>query len=285
MNKMMQADENQQQTFDETTQAYLSKDAMENVYREENALKLDVSNNTDIVSFQPDPRWHWATPDWNDRLTDTEIFRACGEVSDTLRQMLDTRQPSDILHDITALLNASFSERIKVHIVQWVADTETVEGACRHCFGLYQEDSKTGGLGHAMTIWQTLRHVLDTASVFNAFLERAWHLNPTSRYFPERYQEIADAVREAQLDNHLRQRTPYADPYNQLELLNETLKKLAYQFKHCDDPNQLCKLANAQVRVAGAMHVINEKLERKHHKAIQDAADNALNAPTPAIDS
>ena len=88
MNKMMQADENQQQTFDETTQAYLSKDAMENVYREENALKLDVSNNTDIVSFQPDPRWHWATPDWNDRLTDTEIFRACGEVSDTLRQML-----------------------------------------------------------------------------------------------------------------------------------------------------------------------------------------------------
>ena len=92
-------------------------------------------------------------------------------------------------------------------------------------------------------------------------------------------QEIADAVREAQLDNHLRRRTPYADPYNQLELLNETLKKLDYQFKHCDDPSQLCKLANAQVRVVGAMHVINEKLERKHHKAIQDAAHIALNAP------
>ena len=91
--------------------------------------------------------------------------------------------------------------------------------------------------------------------------------------------KIADAVREAQLDNHLRRRTPYADPYNQLELLNETLKKLDYQFKHCDDPSQLCKLANAQVRVAGAMHVINEKLERKHHKAIQDAAHIALNAP------
>ena len=188
-----------------------------------------------------------------------------------------------MLHDIRALLNASFSERIKVHIVQLVADTETVEGACRHCFGLYDAESRR--LGQAMTIWQTLRHVLDTAAVFNAFLERAWHLNPTSRYFPQRYQEIADAVREAQLDNHLRQRAPYADPYNQLQLLNETLKKLAYQFKHCDDPAQLCKLANAQVRVAGAMHVINEKLERKHHKAIQDAAHIALNAPTAAVDS
>ena len=124
-----------------------------------------------------------------------------------------------------------------------------------------------------------------TISVFEAFREPAWHLNPTSRYFPERYQEIADAVREAHVDNHLRQRTPYADPYNQLELLNETLKKLAYQFKHTDDPNQLCKLANSQVRVAGAMHVINEKLERKHAQAIQTAEQRALNAPPVEVDS
>ena len=172
-----------------------------------------------------------------------------------------------------------------MHIVELVADTETVEGACRHCFDLYDEESRSQGLGHAMTIWHTLRHVLDTVSVFNAFLERAWHLNPTSRYFPQRYQEIADAVREAQFDNHLRQRAPYSNPYNQLQLLNETLKKLAYQFKHCDDPTQLCKLANSQVRVAVAMHVINEKLERKHHKAIQNAAHIALNAPTAAVDS
>ena len=275
MNKMIQEQESKQQAFDETTQAYISKYAMENNYREENALKLDVSNTTDIL---PDSRWEWATPNWNDRLTDTEIFRACGEVSDTLKNMLDTLHPQDVIHDIRDFLNASFSERIKMHIVQLVADTETVEGACRHCFGLYDTDSQE--LGQVMTIWRTLTHVLDTATVFYAFLERAWHLNPTSQYFPKRYQEIADAVREAQFDNHLRQRTAYADPYNQLELLNETLKKLAYQFKHCDDPNQLCKLANSQVRVAGAMHVINEKLERKHQRAIRDAEQHALSAST-----
>ena len=282
MNHKIQEQASKQQTFDETTQAYVSKYAMDNIYREENALKLDASNTADIL---PDQRWQWATPNWNDTLADTEIFRACGEVSDTLKNMLDTLHPRDVIHDIRNLLSASFSQRIKMHIVMLVADTETVEGACRHCFGLYDTDSRSQGLGHAMTIWHTLRHVLDTASVFNAFLERAWHLNPTSRYFPQRYQEIADAVREAELDNHLRQSTPYADPYNQLELLNETVKKLAYQFKHTDDPNQLCKLANAQVRVAGAMHVINEKLERKHHKAILDAAHIALNAPTAEEDS
>ena len=276
MNKMIQEQESKQQAFDKTTQAYISKYTMENSDREENALKLDVANTTDIL---PDQRWEWATPNWNDTLTDAEIFRACGEVSDTLKNMLDTLHPQDVIHDIRDFLNASFSERIKMHIVQLVADTETVEGACRHCFGLYDTDSQE--LGQVMTIWRTLTHVLDTVTVFNAFLERAWHLNPTSQYFPERYREVAAAVREAQFDNHLRQRTPYADPYNQLELLNETLKKLDYQFKHCDDPNQLCKLANAQVRVAGAMHVINEKLERKHHQAIQDAAHKvSLNPPT-----
>ena len=279
MNEMMIEQQTKQQAFDKTTQAYVSKYAMDNSYREENALKLDVSNNTNMVESQPNLRWQWATPNWNDTLSDTEIYKACSEVSDTLKNMLDTLHTRDVIHDISDLLNTSFSERIKRHIVLLVAGTETVEGACRHCFGLYDTDSRSQGLGHAMTIWQTLTHVLDTASVFNAFLERAWHLNPTSQYFPERYREIADAVREAQLDNHLRQRTPYADPYNQLQLLNETLKKLAYQFKHCDDPAQLCKLANAQVRVAGAMHIINEKLERKHHKAIQDAAHIALNAP------
>ena len=274
MNETMTEQQTKQQAFDETTQAYVSKDAMENSYREENALRLDVSNTADIL---PDQRWEWATPNWNDTLTDAEIFRACGEVSDTLKSMLDTLQPHDVIHDISDFLNASFSERIKTHIVMLVAGTETVEGACRHCFGLYDTDSQD--LGQEMTIWRTLTHVLDTVSVFNAFLERAWHLNPTSRYFPERYQEIADAVREAHLDNHLRQRTAYADPYKQLELLNETLKKLAYQFKHCNDPAQSCKLANAKVRVVGAMHIINEKLEQKHHAAIQDAVHIALNAP------
>ena len=273
MTKQMTEQESKQQAFDQATRAYVSTDTQENDSREQNALRLDTD-----TTFTPDNRFDFATPNWNDTFTDTEIFRACGEVSETLKRMPDTLQPHDVIHDIRCLLNASFSQRIKTHIVMLVADTETVEGACRHCFGLYGEDSRS--LGNTMTIWRTLTHVLDTPSVFNAFLERAWHLNPTSRYFPERYREIADAVCEAQLDNHRRQRVPYSNPYNQLELLNETLKKLTYQFKHCDDPNQLCKLANSQVRVAGAMHVINEKLERQHQSAIRHAEQQVLNAPT-----
>ena len=280
MNEKMTEQESKHQAFDQATLAYVSTDAQENVYREQNALRLDTEHNTDTSTFTPDSRFHFATPNWNDTLTDTEIFKACGQISDTLKKMPDTLQPQDMIHDIQRLLNASFSQRIKAHIVMLVADTETVEGACRHCFGLYGDDSRNQGLGNTMTIWRTLTYLLDTPSVFNAFLERAWHLNPTSPYFPERYQEIAAAVREAQFDNRLRQRIPYSNPYNQLQLLNETLKKLAYQFKHCDDPNQLCKLANSQVRVAGAMHVINEKLERKHQNAIRDAEQHALNAST-----
>lgn len=275
MTEQMTEQESKQQAFDQATRAYVSTNTQENDSREQNALRLDTNNND---SFTPDSRFEFATPNWNDTLTDVEMFRPCGEVSETLKSMPDTLHPSEVIHDIRDLLNASFSEQIKVHIVMLVADTETVEGACRHCFDLYGEDSHT--LGNTMTIWRTLTHVLDTASVFDAFLERAWHLNPTSPYFPERYREIADTVQEAQFDNRLRQRAPYSNPYNQLQLLNETLKKLAYQFKHCDDPNQLCKLANSQVRVAGAMHVINEKLERKHQSAIRHAEQQALNPPT-----
>lgn len=273
MTKQMTEQQSKQQAFDQATRAYVSTDTQENDSREQNALSLDTETN-----FTPDSRFDFATPNWNDSLVYTEIFRACGEVSETLKRMPDTLSSSDVIHDIRFLLNASFSERIKIHIVMLVADTETVEGACRHCFDLYGEDSRS--LDNTMTIWRTLTHVLDTPSVFDAFLERAWHLNPTSPYFPERYQEIADAVQEAQFDNRLRQRAPYANPYNQLQLLNETLKKLEYHFKHCDDPNQLCKLANSQVRVAGAMHVINEKLERQHQSAIRQVSEqHALNPP------
>ena len=279
MTKQMTTDESKQQAFDRSTRAYLSTHTQNNDSREQNALRLDT-DNTD--SFTLDSRFDFATPNWNDTLTDAEIFRACCKVSETLNSRFpDTLHPSDVIHDISDLLNASFSERIKSHIVHLVADTETVEGACRHCFGLYGEESRT--LGNTMTIWRTLTHVLDTVTVFDAFLERAWHLNPTSPYFPERYRDLADAVQEAQFDNHLRQRAPYANPYNQLQLLNETLKKLEYHFKHCDAPNQLCKLVSAQVRVAGAMHVINEKLERHHQAAIRQVSEQQ--ALTPPIET
>ena len=38
MNEIMQEQQTKQQTFDETTQAYVSEYAMDNSYREENAL-------------------------------------------------------------------------------------------------------------------------------------------------------------------------------------------------------------------------------------------------------
>ena len=251
MNEMMIEQQSKQQAFDETTQAYVSKYTMENSDREENALKLDVSNTTDIL---PDSRWEWATPNWNDTLTDAEIFRACGEVSDTLKNMLDTLHPQDVIHDLSDFLNASFSECIKMHIVMLVAGTETVEGACRHCFGLYDTDSQE--LGQAMTIWRTLTHVLDTVSVFNAFLERAWHLNPTSRYFPKRYQEITDTVREAHFDNHLRQRTPYADPLQPTRIIERNVEKtrLSIQALRRSQPvMQACEFSS-QSRRCDARH-------------------------------
>ena len=54
------------------------------------------------------------------------------------------------------------------------------------------------------------------------------------------------------------------------------LKKLDYTYRHTSDPSELAKLANAQVRVAGALHVISEKQDRKHDRAIQDAQTRAL---------
>ena len=140
MNEKTTEQESLHQAFDQATRAYVSTDAQENIYREQNALRLDTENNTDRSTFTPDSRFHFATPNWNDTLTYVEIFRACGEVSETLKSMSDTLSSSDVIHDIRDLLNASFSERIKVHIVMLVADTETVEGACRHCFELYGDD-------------------------------------------------------------------------------------------------------------------------------------------------
>lgn len=43
----MNEQESKQQTFDEATQAYVSKYAIDNVHREENALRLDAANNED----------------------------------------------------------------------------------------------------------------------------------------------------------------------------------------------------------------------------------------------
>ena len=53
MNEMMTEQENQHQAFDQATRAYVSTDAQENIHREQNALRLDTENNSDISTFTP----------------------------------------------------------------------------------------------------------------------------------------------------------------------------------------------------------------------------------------
>ena len=270
-------DRKEQEAFDEGTENYITRQEREIPYREADAARLDT-NFAEFPTLATDDSFDFAEPNWNDTLDDMQLYHYCDQIRDTLRRRgAEKMPPRDTLNSIEKLLNCSFSEWIKVHIVKLTAGKETIEGACYHCFGLYQEDSNIQGLGNSMSIWHTLCRVIGTAPVFSAFIERAWHLNPTSPHFPQQYREIANAVRASELDKSQRQSVHYADPYNQLELLNDTLKKLAYTFHHTSDPAQLAKLANSQVRVAGALHVINEKLDRTHENAIFDAQRRALN--------
>ena len=270
----------EQEAFVQQTEACITtNDAIRDPGRDKYASSLDT-NNRDAWEQDTHRHFAWATPNWNDKVGNTEMWERCGEVGELLRRSgAGKPKPArDILTENEALLNNSLSERIKQHIVTLTSSTETIEGACRHCFGLYGEaDSNDTPIRTAIGIWHTLCSIIGVACVYKAFLERAWHLNPTSPYFPERYRDIVDAVRASELDKRQRQSVHYADPYNQLELLNDTLKKLAYTFHHTDDPAQLAKLANSQVRVAGALHVINEKLDRTHENAIFDAQRRALN--------
>ena len=267
-------DADTQARFEADNEAYITRTDTDTSHREFDAARLDT-NNAEFRSLATDPRFEYAPPNWNDSTDDMEIYGKCDEIADTLRRLgAEKNRPRDTLMDIERLLNCSFSERIKVHIVQLVADTETIEGACRHCFGLYHEDNKYI-TGAAMAIWQALERLIGNAPVYHAFLQRAWHLNPTSRQFPRRYRDIATAIAAETHDRH--NRPTYADPHKQMEALNETLKKLAYSLRHTTEPTELAKLANAQVRVAGALHVINEKLDRTHENAILDAQRRALN--------
>ena len=161
-----------------------------------------------------------------------------------------------------------------MHIVELVAGTETIEGACRHCFGLYGLESKNRDLGASMSFWHELGKLTSDAFAFRVFKERATHLNPTSPYFPERFRPLVEAIRDEAQSTH--DRPTYANPYRQMELLNETLKQLAYTARHTTNATELAKLASAQVRVAGALHVINAKLDSEHQHAIDTARQYAL---------
>lgn len=272
--EIAQQDAEIQEGFDAETEAYLHIDERDTPAREEQAARLDTQN-AEFPSLASDSQFEFAEPNWNDHLDDTQMYHYCDRICDALRrQGVEQRPPRDTLHSREALLNCSFSERIKVHIVELVAGKETIEGACRHCFGLYGEDSHNRTLGNSMAIWHTLCSLLGDAPVYHAFLERAWHLNPTSPYFPNQYRDLVQTIRASHLDKT--DRPTYANPYRQMELLDETLKKLAYTIKHTTNPGELAKLANAQVRVAGALHVINAKLDDEHQHAIETAKQKAL---------
>ena len=101
-------------------------------------------------------------------------------------------------------------------------------------------------------------------------------MNPRSPSFPQQYRDLVDAVRASELDKSQRESVHYADPYAQLEELNETFKKIRYKLQHTNDASEISKLANSQVRVLGAMFVLNERLQSKHENAIQDAQRRAL---------
>ena len=270
-------DRKEQEAFDEGTENYITSQERETPYREADAARLDT-NFSEFPTLATDDSFDFAEPNWNDTHDDMQLYHYCDQIRDTLRRRgAEKMPPRDTLNSIEKLLNCSFSEWIKVHIVKLTAGKETIEGASRHCLGLYQEDSNIQGLGNSMSIWHTLCIVIGTAPVFNAFLERAWHLNPKSPYFPDRYRDLVDAVRASELDRHERGKAHYADPHNQLELLNEMAKGLRYEFLHTDDASEKSKLANSQVRVLGAMFVLNERLQSKHENAIQDAKARALN--------
>ena len=270
-------DRKEQEAFDEGTENYITRQESETPYREADAARLDT-NFAEFPTLATDDSFDFAEPNWNDTHDDMQLYHYCDQIRDTLRRRgAEKMPPRDTLNSIEKLLNCSFSERIKVHIVKLTAGKETIEGASRHCFGLYQEDSNIQGLGNSISIWHTLCRVIGTAPVFNAFLERAWHLNPTSPHFPSQYRDIVDAVRASELDKSQRQSVHYADLYAQLEELNETFKKIRYKLQHTDGASDISKLANSQVRVLGAMFVLNERLQSKHENALQDAKARALN--------
>ena len=107
-----------------------------------------------------------------------------------------------------------------------------------------------------MIVWHTLCNIMHPAPVYNAFLERAWHLTPTSPYFPDQYRDIATAARENHTDQQRRGQAYYANPYAQLKALDETAKKLRYALQQTNDAKEISKLVNSQVRTLGAMFVL-----------------------------
>ena len=263
----------EQADFDAARDATITHYVRGKAIQDEIAARWDT-HNADPFDLVMDKPFDFVTPNWNDA-ADQQVYPLCRRIIDEIRSIEAGKKLSDTIpHDIETLLNCSFSERIKMHIVELVAGTETIEGACRHCFGLYGLESKDRELGASMAFWHELGKLINDAFAFRVFKERATHLNPTSPYFPERFRPLVEAIRDKAQAAH--EKPTYANPYRQMELLNETLKQLAYTARHTTNATELAKLASAQVRVAGALHIINAKLDSEHQHAIDTARQYAL---------
>lgn len=283
-----QDSEAMEQAWEEDKESYIPSRLPD--LQEKESHELDT-NTTIRDSFyeHPDPHFEDIEANWNDNISDSdEMDRKCVKIMDKIFWIHGTtkqwdvsklnRSPDLLLRDLGTLLNRCFSERIKIAIVEMVADDETVEGACKHIFNVYDVDNKTfdDDVHQSMCIWYYLKNNLGEVYVYNAFLERSWHLNPTSQFFPSRYNEIVEAVRSQREDRRNRNRAKYANPYEMLSSLNETYKKLTYTLRHEPDAAKIAKLANSIVRVSGAMYTINNRLEEKHREAIESEKRKAL---------
>ncbi len=282
-----QEEEQEQAAFEKKNEAYYKhRDAITDSPAKY-ASRLDSNSMGNQMLLCPTVVFGFAAKDWNDKLDDEEMMTKCEEIQDYIQRTSGIdRYAKDTLKSLKTFLNNTFSERIKEHIIKLVVGTKTIEEACRHCFGYYNKFNQYFDLAIPMSPWHTLSNLIGDAPVFNAFLERAWHLNPTSPTFPERYRPLVDALRTAYLDEKERAVAPLADPYLQLQELNDTAKIIKHYIQHAENASEVAKLANTQVKVIGAMYVINRNLEQMNEKAIQEARRQTLSdAPTEFIDA
>jgi len=245
--------------------------------REAEAYRLDT-NFTDTGPLHT-PGLGFLRANWSDEISELEMLTHYDKIRGVLTQSgAGTKPAQDTLRSNQDLLCFSFSERIKRHIVTLTAVTATVEGACKHCWALYHEDSRTGDIAIPMLFWHALANIISTTHVFNAFLDRAWHLTPTRKHFPSKYKPSASAARESHDPHDALAKAPMSTPYQMLKALDDNAKKIQYALRHTNDPQEISKLTHAHVKVFGAMTVLRERVEHEHQKALAAVNRETLKA-------
>lgn len=232
-----------------------------------NAWHIDTNNRDPLDSKFPPMHGvlnelEYIEPNWNDGLSPNDATKKSQQVVKHLKRnnriTNDNIPAIDKIQLINTLLDYSFSETIKRHIVSLTSTTETVETACDHCFYRYHEQSKIVP-GDAMEIWIKLQHLIGHDAIYNAFLIRSYHLEPTSRHFPIHYQALSQHCREQHLMNDS-ELPHYTATRNQIALLDKTLRKLDQAIMESTDATEISKLSNAIVRATGGIHILSRRL-------------------------